>query len=95
LLFGSQNNNRILFQQLDQSATILPPPPTTVQSAFSGATQNLRRPLLGAVRHVDRLGELVPFFSHVSIALYEGVYAGGSPDTEAIEQVFLEEMFGV
>jgi len=80
---------------LDQNANILPPPPTTIQSVFPGSTQNLRRPLLGAVRRVDRLVELVPFFSHVSIALYEGVYAGGSPDTEAIERVFLEEMFGV
>ncbi|KAG8688167.1 hypothetical protein FRC08_011589 [Ceratobasidium sp. 394] len=79
--------------QSEQNATILPSPPTTIRSALSGNTQNQRRPLLGAVRRVDRLGELLPFFSHVSIALYEGVYSGGNPDTEAIERGLLEEMF--
>lgn len=52
-----------------------------------------RRPLLGAIRRVERLSELVPFFSHVSIALYEGVYAGTGPDTDSIERGLLEEMF--
>ncbi|KAG8740013.1 hypothetical protein FRC10_004853 [Ceratobasidium sp. 414] len=79
--------------QSEQNATILPSPPTTNRPALPGNTQNQRRPLLSAVRRVDRLGELLPFFSHVSIALYEGVYAGGSPDTEAIERGLLEEMF--
>ncbi|KAG9078206.1 hypothetical protein FS749_009829 [Ceratobasidium sp. UAMH 11750] len=79
--------------QSEQNATILPSPPTAIQSALPGNTQNQRRPLLGAIRRVDRLGELLPFFSHVSIALYEGVYSGGNPDTEAIERGLLEEMF--
>ncbi|CAE6478176.1 unnamed protein product [Rhizoctonia solani] len=52
-----------------------------------------RRPLLGAVRRAERLGDLVPFFSHVSIALYEGVYAGAGPDMDEIERGLLEEMF--
>ncbi|QRW09045.1 hypothetical protein RhiLY_08044 [Ceratobasidium sp. AG-Ba] len=78
--------------RLEQSTAVLPSP-TTNHSSFPGSTQNQRRPLLGAIRRVDRLGELLPFFSHVSIALYEGVYAGGIPDMEAIERGLLEEMF--
>ncbi|KAG9123031.1 hypothetical protein FRC07_000333 [Ceratobasidium sp. 392] len=81
--------------QPEQKTTALLSPPTTIRSALPSSTQNQRRPLLGAVRRVDRLGELLPFFSHVSIALYEGVYAGGSPNTEAIERGLLEEMFAV
>ncbi|KAF8753997.1 Dopey, N-terminal [Rhizoctonia solani] len=66
---------------------------TSMQTAFAGQTSK-RRPLLGAVRRIERLGDLIPFFSHVSIALYEGVYAGASPDMDEIERGFLEEMFG-
>ncbi|CAE6407081.1 unnamed protein product [Rhizoctonia solani] len=66
---------------------------TSVQATFAGQASR-RRPLLGAVRRTERLGELVPFFSHVSIALYEGVYAGAGPDTDEIERGLLEEMFG-
>ncbi|KAG8710253.1 hypothetical protein FRC11_004702, partial [Ceratobasidium sp. 423] len=66
---------------------------TSMQETFAGKASK-RRPLLGAVRRVERLGELVPFFSHVSIALYEGVYAGVGPDMDEIERGLLEEMFG-
>ncbi|CAE7181510.1 unnamed protein product [Rhizoctonia solani] len=65
----------------------------SMQETFTGKASK-RRPLLGAVRRVERLGDLVPFFSHVSIALYEGVYAGAGPDTDEIERGLLEEMFG-
>ena len=64
-----------------------------MQETFTGKASK-RRPLLGAIRRADRLGDLVPFFSHVSIALYEGVYAGAGPDTDEIERGLLEEMFG-
>ncbi|KDN49150.1 hypothetical protein RSAG8_02503, partial [Rhizoctonia solani AG-8 WAC10335] len=66
---------------------------TSMQETFTGRASK-RRPLLGAVRRAERLGDLVPFFSHVSIALYEGVYAGAGPDTDEIERGLLEEMFG-
>ncbi|KAG8769969.1 hypothetical protein FRC12_004614 [Ceratobasidium sp. 428] len=81
--------------QSGQKSAVLPSPPTTIQSTLPGGIQNQRRPLLGAVRRLNQLNELLPFFSHVSIALYEGVYAGGTPDMETIERGLLEEMFGV
>ncbi|CAE6439749.1 unnamed protein product [Rhizoctonia solani] len=65
---------------------------SSMQETFTGKASK-RRPLLGAVRRAERLGELVPFFSHVSVALYEGVYAGTGPDTDEIERGLLEEMF--
>ncbi|CAE6451535.1 unnamed protein product [Rhizoctonia solani] len=65
---------------------------TSMQETFTGKALK-RRPLLGAVRKAERLGDLLPFFSHVSIALYEGVYAGAGPDTDEIERGLLEEMF--
>lgn len=77
--------NNVTFAPLSATTPITP----------SGKAQPLRRPLLGAVRRVERLSELVPFFSHVSIALYESVYAGGGPDLETIERGLVEEMFGI
>ncbi|KAJ1302793.1 hypothetical protein OPQ81_003100 [Rhizoctonia solani] len=64
----------------------------SMQETFSGKASR-RRPLLGTIRRAERLGDLVPFFSHVSIALYEGVYASAGPDTDEIERGLLEEMF--
>jgi hypothetical protein len=38
--------------------------------------------------------DLVPFFSNVSIASYESVYAsGGNIDWDAIEKGIMEDMF--
>ncbi|KIJ53578.1 hypothetical protein M422DRAFT_73885 [Sphaerobolus stellatus SS14] len=54
----------------------------------------LRRPLLTHIHHIDSIRDLVPFFSHVSIASYEGVYhTNGNVDWRAIEKGLLEEMF--
>jgi hypothetical protein len=54
----------------------------------------MRRPLLNSVRQIDSIRDLLPFFSHVSIASYESVYAsGGNIDWEAVEKALMDDMF--
>jgi len=54
----------------------------------------MRRPLLTHVRQIQNIRDLVPFFSQVSIASYEGVYhSHGNVDWNAVERSLLEEMF--
>lgn len=45
-----------------------------------------RRPRLGGVRQVHGAAALQPFFARASIETYEGVYAAGGVDWEAVEQ---------
>ena len=53
-----------------------------------------RKPMLNAVRQIDSVRDLVPFFTQVSMASYESVYgSGGSVDWEAVEQGLLDDMF--
>lgn len=50
--------------------------------------------MLNGLHHIDSLRELLFFFSHVSIASYESVYASrGSVDWEAVESGILQDMF--
>ncbi|EGO05284.1 hypothetical protein SERLA73DRAFT_82881 [Serpula lacrymans var. lacrymans S7.3] len=57
-------------------------------------SRSMRRPLLNSLRQIDSIRDLTPFFSHVSIASYESVYAcGGNIDWEAVERGVLEDMF--
>ena len=54
----------------------------------------MRRPLLSQVRQIDSIHDLIPFFTHVSIASYEGVYhCAGNIDWTAVEEGLLSEMF--
>lgn len=54
----------------------------------------MRRPLLRSLRQIDSIRDLVPFFSHVSIASYESVYgSGGNIDWEAVEQGLMDDIF--
>ncbi|EPQ60111.1 hypothetical protein GLOTRDRAFT_101965 [Gloeophyllum trabeum ATCC 11539] len=54
----------------------------------------MRRPMLNSIRQIDSIRDLVPFFSHVSIASYESMYAsGGNVDWEAVERGLVEDMF--
>ncbi|KAF9566957.1 hypothetical protein CPC08DRAFT_758587 [Agrocybe pediades] len=54
----------------------------------------MRRPLLGSLRQIESMRDLVPFLSNVSIASYESVYAsGGNIDWEAVEKSILDDMF--
>ncbi|CCM03665.1 uncharacterized protein FIBRA_05809 [Fibroporia radiculosa] len=54
----------------------------------------MRRPMLRALRQIDSIRDLIPFFSGASIASYESVYSsGGNIDWEAVEQGLLEDMF--
>jgi hypothetical protein len=56
--------------------------------------RRMRRLMLASLRQIDSIRDLVPFFSHVSIASYESVYAsGGNIDWEAVEQALLDDMF--
>jgi hypothetical protein len=53
-----------------------------------------RRPMLNKVRQIDSVRDLVHFFSHISIASYESVYASpGNVDWVAVEQGILQDMF--
>lgn len=64
-----------------------------LDSAPSGG-RPMRRPLLGSTRTIDSMRDLVPFFSNVSIASYESVYAsGGNIDWEVIERGIMEDLF--
>jgi hypothetical protein len=54
----------------------------------------MRRPLLNAVRQIESIRDLVPFFSNVSISSYESVYASaGNVDWVAVEKGIMEDMF--
>lgn len=63
-------------------------------SYHENLTLPMRRPLLSQVRHIGSIHDLVPFFSHVSIASYEGVYhCAGNIDWVGVEEGLLAEMF--
>lgn len=54
----------------------------------------MRRPLLGNLRQIESVRDLVPFFSNVSLSSYESVYAsGGNIDWEAVEKSIMDDMF--
>lgn len=54
----------------------------------------MRRPLLGTVRQVDSIRDLIPFFSGVSMSAYESVYlSGGLVDWDAVERSLVDDMF--
>jgi hypothetical protein len=54
----------------------------------------MRRPLLGTLRQIESMRDLVPFFSNVSLSSYESVYAsGGNIDWEAVEHSIMDDMF--
>ncbi|KAH8835109.1 Dopey, N-terminal-domain-containing protein [Flagelloscypha sp. PMI_526] len=66
--------------------------PGSGQPSFS--QRPMRRPLLGHVRQVESLRDLVPFFSSVSMAAYESVYlSGGVIDWDAVERSIVDDMF--
>lgn len=72
-------------------------PHNKLDSAISHHTSPstpMRRPFLTHVRQIGSIRDLLPFFSHLSIASYEGVYhCGGNIDWQAIEKSLLEDMF--
>jgi hypothetical protein len=54
----------------------------------------MRRPLLQGLRQINSIRDLVSFFSNVSVAGYESVYAsGGTIDWEAVEEGLMDDMF--
>jgi len=73
-----------------------PEPEASSPSADLPLSRNRRRPLLGSVRSINSIRELVPFFSSISIQSYEGIYAsvgGSNVDWDAIESGLLSEIF--
>ncbi|KIY52670.1 hypothetical protein FISHEDRAFT_69486 [Fistulina hepatica ATCC 64428] len=86
---------------MDQLAEIAGSLPATTDNGLAESISTLtltgrpmRRPLLVAVRQIDSIRDLVPFFSSVSISSYESVYASrGDIDWEAVEQGLIEDMF--
>ncbi|KAH7930453.1 hypothetical protein BV22DRAFT_1000727 [Leucogyrophana mollusca] len=71
--------------------------PTTAASNSFGSlsdSRSMRRPMLNSLRQIDSIRDLIPFFSHVSIASYESVYASsGNVDWEAVERGILDDIF--
>jgi hypothetical protein len=54
----------------------------------------MRRPILGGLRQIESMRDLVPFFSSVSLSSYESVYAcGGNIDWEDVEKSIMDDMF--
>ncbi|KAF8963955.1 Dopey, N-terminal-domain-containing protein [Flammula alnicola] len=54
----------------------------------------MRRPMLGSLRQIESMRDLLPFFSNISISSYESVYAsGGNIDWEAVERSIMDDMF--
>lgn len=67
--------------------------PTAHISSFKNQ-RPMRRPLLNSVRQIESIRDLVPFFSSVSIASYESVYASaGNVDWEDVEKGLMDDMF--
>ena len=54
----------------------------------------MRKPLLQALRQIDSVRDLVPFFSTASISSYEAVYhSAGVVDWPAVARGLLEDLF--
>ncbi|KAJ8084790.1 hypothetical protein PM082_003567 [Marasmius tenuissimus] len=89
-----------LMDQLAEVAGSLPrtkanagPSPGPNLSTF-GNQRPMRRPLLGSIRQIDSIRELMPFFSSVSMSTYESVYASyANVDWDTVERGLLEDMF--
>jgi hypothetical protein len=53
----------------------------------------LRRPIIRA-RNCQKISDLIPFMSHLSVVMYENSYALSGPvDMEACERQVLEDIF--
>ncbi|KAI5120784.1 hypothetical protein M0805_002411 [Coniferiporia weirii] len=68
--------------------------PSGISLPDSTSQRGTRQPLLKSVKQIDSIHDLAPFFSHLSITSYEGVYAsGGAIDWDAVEQGLVEDIF--
>jgi hypothetical protein len=56
-------------------------------------SNTLRRPLLGFVKQVGSIRDLLPFFSQISMTSYESIYGMGGVDWDAVEKGLMAEMF--
>ncbi|KZO91887.1 hypothetical protein CALVIDRAFT_601960 [Calocera viscosa TUFC12733] len=66
---------------------------TTTDAMASAAASPLRKPMLQNMEKITSIRDLQPFFSQVSIASYESVYANGMVDWESVERGLAWEMF--
>ncbi|KIM47693.1 hypothetical protein M413DRAFT_439360 [Hebeloma cylindrosporum] len=85
-----------MMDQLSEIAGSLPISSNHLDDHSIGRHQQpaMRRPLLGTLRQIESIRDLVPFFSNVSLSSYESVYAsGGNIDWEAVEKSIMDDMF--
>ncbi|KAL0951843.1 hypothetical protein HGRIS_008504 [Hohenbuehelia grisea] len=65
-----------------------------VPASATAEQRPIRRPLLGGIRQIDSIRDLVPFFSSVSITSFENVYhSSGMVDWIAVERSLIDDMF--
>ncbi|THH09322.1 hypothetical protein EW145_g2101 [Phellinidium pouzarii] len=68
--------------------------PSGISLPDATSRRGARQPLLKSMKQIDSIHDLAPFFSHLSITSYEGVYAsGGTVDWEAVEHALVEDIF--
>jgi len=65
----------------------------TTTDATAPAPSTLRKPMLQSLEKITSIRDLQPFFSQVSIATYESVYANSLVDWESVERGLAWEMF--
>ncbi|KAF8665364.1 hypothetical protein AX16_000383 [Volvariella volvacea WC 439] len=91
-----------LMDQLAEIANSLPVVDTHEDNPVSLGPQTpalpnqrpMRRPMLNALKQIDSIRDLVPFFSAVSISSYESVYAsGGNIDWDEVERGIMNDTF--
>jgi hypothetical protein len=83
-----------ILQDANPAPEDVPADAPTTPSPLTAERMRQRRPMLAKLRQIDSVRDLVPFFSHASIATYEAVYAsGGNVDWDTVEQSILEDMF--
>lgn len=88
----------IIVKQEALPLNILPPTPydkaTSAISVVESTIKPLRKPLLSSVDQIQSIRDLLPFFSHISIASYEAMYhCMGNIDWAAVENSLLQDLF--
>ncbi|KAF9654142.1 hypothetical protein BDM02DRAFT_3152598 [Thelephora ganbajun] len=83
-----------MMDRLAEVATSAPAAETKPIATFVDTSHPARRPMLNAVRNIESIRDLAPFFSSVSITSYESIYAsGGVVDWMAVERGLIDDMF--
>lgn len=68
--------------------------PHSASSTSFNTKTSQKQPLLAGVRSIQSIHDLAPFFSHISIASYEALYAcRTNVDWDNVEAGLLEQLF--